>query len=74
MLDGGRSRFQARWWEILVPLFVLVVGVTALPKPLDRAAYALLGVLLCAAAAYLALVLGRRSGVLEFFDRFRNGI
>jgi hypothetical protein len=63
-----------RWWDILVPIGIVVVGLAALENPLGHAGYAAAGVLLCAAAAYAALLLGRRSGVVEFFDRFRNGI
>jgi hypothetical protein len=70
---GGPRRFQARWWEILAPLFVLVVGVTALSKPLDHAVYALLGVVICALAAWFSVILVRRSGLLQIFERLRNG-
>jgi hypothetical protein len=63
-----------RWWDILVPIVILVVGLAALENPLGHAGYAAAGVLLCAAAAYVALLLGRRSGVLEFFDRFKSGL
>lgn len=72
MQENSRPRFQARWWEILVPVFVLVVGVTALSKPLDHAIYALLGVLICALAAWFSIVLARRCGLFNIFDRLKG--
>jgi len=62
-----------RWWEILVPIVIAVAGLAALQNPLGHVIYAAAGVLLCAVAAYVALVLGRRSGLLEFFDRLKRG-
>jgi hypothetical protein len=62
-----------RWWDILVPIVVVVVGLAAPENPRGHSGYAVAGVLLCAAAAYAALLLGRRSGVVEFFDRYRSG-
>lgn len=61
-----------RWWEILVPLFVLVVGLNALPTPLDRGVYAFVGVLLSALGAWFSVVLVRRCKFLEFCKRLRS--
>jgi hypothetical protein len=63
-----------RWWDVLVPIVIMVVGLAALENPLGHAGYAAAGVLLCAAVGYVALLLGRRSGVVEFFDRFKGGV
>jgi Kef-type K+ transport system membrane component KefB len=68
MMDDRRKDAR-RWWEILVPLFVLVVGLSAPPKPLDHGIYALFGVLICAVAAWLAVVLVRRCRVVEFLKK-----
>ncbi len=73
MQDDGGRKFQAHWWEILVPLFVLLVGITALSRtPLDHAGYALLGVLICALAAWFSIVLARRCGLFNIFDRLKG--
>lgn len=68
MIDDRRKQ-GARWWEFLVPVFVLVVSLNALPTPLGNAKYALAGVLLSAAAAWSALALWRRCGLAEFLER-----
>lgn len=65
-------RFLAHWLELVVPVLIVVVGFAALRDPLGRSGFAAAGVLLCAAAAYVALLLARRSGLLEFFDRFKS--
>lgn len=66
-------RFLAHWLELVVPILIVVVGFAALQDPLGRSDFAAAGVLLRAAAAYVALLLARRSGLLEFFDRFKSG-
>ncbi len=73
-MQGDRRRFQARWWEILIPVFVLLVGVTALSRsPLDHAGYALLGVLFVALIAWFSIILLRRCGFLQIFERLWHG-
>ena len=69
MMDDRRKDAR-RWWEILVPLLVLVFGLSAPPKPLDHGIYALFGVLICALAAWLAVVIVRRCRFFEFLERF----
>lgn len=58
-----------RWWEILVPLFVLVVGLNAMPTPRDNSLYAFLGVLISTLAAWFAVVLLRRCGLFAFLKK-----
>jgi len=65
-----RRKSRARWWELLVPVLIVVIGLAAPPRPLDHGIYALAGVLICAAAAWFALVLWRRCGFVEFLERF----
>lgn len=63
-----RRRLWAPRAEYLVPLAIVAVGFDALQAPLGHDRYALAGVVICAAAAYVALALWRRSGFLAFLD------
>ncbi len=49
-----------RWWEFVVPALIVVIGLAMPSKPLGHSIYALAGVLICAGAAWFALVLARR--------------
>lgn len=72
MRDDGRKE-QSRWWEILIPFFVLVVGLNALTTPLGNGVYAMLGVLISTLAAWTSIVLVRRCGVMKFMQRLKRG-
>lgn len=74
MPEGDRRKSHARWWEILVPVFVLVVGVTAVSRtPLDHAGYALLGVFFVAVISWFSIILLRRCGFLRIFEHLWHG-
>lgn len=61
-----------RWWEALVPLLMLALGL-APPAPLGHPQFALAGVLLSAAAAWMALAAWRLSGLPPFRARRKPG-
>ncbi|HEY5899332.1 MAG TPA: hypothetical protein VIV54_17320 [Burkholderiales bacterium] len=62
---------RSAWWENAIPLGILAAGLMV-RAPLEQRTYALLGVGICAIAARIALVMGRRTSAELFSNNAKK--
>lgn len=59
---------RSAWWENAIPLGILAAGMMV-QAPLEQRSYAIVGVVICAIAARVALVMVRRTSAELFRER-----